>query len=72
LERRVKIIENYNYSFHLLFAENRKVIENLLNFNQYPQIFLVKDGRVLRTDLSLNERHVIINNLDYELDRRLN
>jgi thiol-disulfide isomerase/thioredoxin len=72
LERRVKIIENYNYSFHLLFAENRKVIENLLNFNQYPQIFLVKDGRILRTDLSLNERHVIINNLDYELDRRLN
>ncbi|MFD2552531.1 TlpA family protein disulfide reductase [Bizionia sediminis] len=69
LEDISKKIESLNYSFNKLYAVDQKEIEKILDFNLYPKIFLIENGKVINTKLKLNEKEIIINNLEYELKK---
>ncbi|TYB73002.1 TlpA family protein disulfide reductase [Bizionia myxarmorum] len=69
LEQIVERIEREGYKFNKLYATNQKETQKLLNFNLYPQIFFIQDGKVINTELRLNNSLVYISNLEYEIQR---
>ena len=72
LEQIVERIQQEGYDFNKLYALSRKEIESSLKFNLYPQVFIIKNGKVVNTDLGINSSMVIINNLEYKIDKLLN
>lgn len=67
LLERAKKIETFGYDFETIYALDSKIIEKYLDFNLYPRVIVVKDGRVVETKLTVNDSWIFVNNLRYYL-----
>lgn len=66
---RANKINTFNYKFDKLYSIKKQEVEDLLNFNTYPHTLIVKNGKVIKSNLIINPKNVFINNLRYELKK---
>ncbi|WP_242178320.1 TlpA family protein disulfide reductase [Polaribacter marinus] len=67
-----KMIEKYKYEFPILYSDS-DTIPKQLEFNRYPHMVILKNGKVrFNGYLNLNEKNVILYEMENEIEKLLN
>lgn len=68
----VSLVTKLNYNFKTFYANNKKEIETKLNFNMYPQVFVIKNNTVKYAGGMHYGKNVFIYNLEKIINENIN
>jgi thiol-disulfide isomerase/thioredoxin len=67
----VHLLDEYNYTFNKLYSQSIQEIKDSLNFDKFPQLFIVKNNKVVyQGQLETNPR-IVIDNTDLLIKKYL-
>lgn len=72
-KKTLDLVNRLSYEFPTLYTKSsNKEIENILNYNGYPMMLIVKNNRIYYKGQFIDDKRVFIHSLDSEIKRVLN
>lgn len=66
-----KILDSIGYSFPKLYAVSAKEIKDSLNINSFPQLLIIKNGKIRFDGMLETDSNVLVYSIDSEIQRLL-
>jgi thiol-disulfide isomerase/thioredoxin len=70
-EETTKILDSIGYNFPKLYAQSAKEVETKLNFNLFPHLIVIKNGKIRYDGQLVTEKSSLIYNIETEIDKLL-
>lgn len=71
-EKTIKILDSMGYSFPKIYAESLKQVEDSLHFNTFPNLMIIKNGKIRYEGVLENKSTSLIYNIEDQIQKLIN
>lgn len=68
-EKTVKILDSIGYKFPKLYAKSSNQIEDSLNFNTFPHLLILKDGKIRYDGMMETKKNTMVFSIESQIDK---
>lgn len=71
-EKTIRILDSIGYSFPKIYAESLKQVEDSLHFNTFPNLIIIKNGKIRYEGVLESKKTSMIYNIEDQIDKLIN